>query len=210
MLRLEANLRNYYGDEEYEKQLATSVTIARMISQFAHRDQKRLDSSPYYNHPYSMAVTFRYLTCMDNPHFDSDKLYSYDIPYDGVIELCLLHDVVEDTEYTEDEIADIFYDNGLETYYNLYIKEPLHLIAHDKSEPYPVYIEKVCKNPISAMVKMLDLQNNLEPFSLDVLGDKELKRAQDYYKYIKVINDEYHFIEKLHLFQESIIKANEE
>ena len=205
MLKLEKDLRKAYGDE-YDNQTRSSVVIALSIAMFAHRNQYRLDGSLYYTHPHSLAKAFKEMICIDNENFDYDDLLGCGVPFQGVLEVCWLHDVIEDTEYTEKEIEDIYCSKNLGLYYKQYIKSPLLLITHDKEEPYPSYIEKVCQNPISALVKLLDLRDNLDPMSLDKLDNRQLKRGQDYYKYIKVINDKYHFVERIQLYRHVYIK----
>lgn len=195
MLKLEKDLKEALG-ERFTKRMATSVGIAKSIAEIAHKGQKRLDGSGYLTHPMNMATYFYYdLAKVYHNEFDVDDLHLFKLPYSGVLEVCLLHDVLEDTSYTEEEIADVFSNHEMKNYYEMYIKQPLLLITHDKSEPYPIYIDKVCENPISALVKFLDLFDNTNPFSLDKFEDKELKRMQDYCLYLKTINDKYHFIE---------------
>ena len=194
MMKLEKDLQEYYKDE-YEKHMSTSVSIARAIAIMAHLNQKRLCGVPYVSHPYGLASMFKTLTFMDYDGFDEDDVYRFNIPVSGILELCWLHDVVEDTIYTEEEIRDVFNSHGLGDFYDAFIHKPLLLITHDKSEPYPSYIDKVCSNVYSALVKLLDMNDNLTLWSLDHLGDKEVKRIADYASYAKTINDKFHFIE---------------
>ena len=82
------------------------------------------------------------------------------IPYDGVQEVCMLHDVIEDTEITIDEIGEIYSDFGLERYFRLYIKEALLLVTHDKNEDYLVYIKKLLFNPTFLAFSLVSLDNH--------------------------------------------------
>ena len=149
-----------------------------------------------------MTMHYRDITGLNDEGYDDyDKEFviAIGIPVDGVQELCLLHDVVEDTEYLEEDIEDVYESAGLGRFYKLYIKEPLKLITHDKSEPYEIYIQKVIKHPTSALVKFLDLIDNSYPLTLDRLGDKEVDRLQRYASYMKTINDKYSFIFSLNM-----------
>ena len=137
MLRLEKELREKLKDN-YEYHMVTSVGVAREIARHAHRNQKRLCGSPYILHPYRIADTYLQLISERDRNFDVDELCHHGIPFEGVVEVAWLHDVLEDTEYKEEEIADIYKNQGLETYYRLYIKTSLLLITHDKSESYPL------------------------------------------------------------------------
>ena len=195
MLKLEKDLKRHLGDK-YDDKMLHPINISLEIAEYAHRNQKRLDGTPYILHPCAMFCAFKELSETANGDRDKELLMMLGIPGPGVFEVCLLHDVVEDTEYTFEDIAEIFYDKGYKDYFNDCILEPLTLITHNKKEPYPIYIDKVITNPISALVKMLDLSNNLIPFSLNRLEEKEYRRMLNYVKYLKVINDKYHFIER--------------
>ena len=52
-------------------------------------------------------------------------MYKHNIPFEGVQEVALLHDVLEDTEITLNEIEGMFNDFGYATYFELYIKQAL-------------------------------------------------------------------------------------
>ena len=194
MKKLEQDLRNYLGDK-FDKCMRNTESIARVVAKFAHRGQVRENGTEYFKHPESLAKHYRSLAKLDDVLFDEVNLNIYHIPYEGVVELCYLHDVLEDTIYTNEDIKDLFINLGKGDYHKEYIETPLLLITHNKTEPYESYIAKVITNIRSALVKFLDLYDNLYPFSLKHLGDKELDRMQRYCKYLKVINDEYGFIE---------------
>ena len=199
MLKLEKNIREILKDD-YERYMSTSVSIAKLIAEVAHKRQTRLDGTSYINHPSHMVKLYEDLVQIYRNDFDSDEIYGLDLPYDGVIEVCWLHDVIEDTEYTLEEIEDIYIKQDLGRYFDIYIKNPLILITHIKSEPYPIYTEKVCQNNISALVKFLDLYDNSNPFTLDKFEESELKRMSDYLSYMKIINDKYDYIQKFNLY----------
>lgn len=199
MLKLEKKIREILKDN-YERYMCTSVSIAKSIAEVAHKDQKRLDGTSYINHPASMVKLYEDLIQIHKNDFDGDLIYGLDLPYDGVIEVCWLHDVLEDTEYTLEEIEDIYEKQDLGRYFNIYIKNPLILITHIKSEPYPDYIDKVCENNISALVKFLDLYDNSNPFTLDEFNELELKRMINYVTYMKTINDKFDYIRKFNMY----------
>lgn len=207
MLRLEKELRERMKDN-YDFYMVTSVGIAKEIAKHAHKDQKRLSGAPYILHPYRVMDTFRQLASEDGKHFDHDELHEYGIQSEGVLEVAWLHDVLEDTDYTEEEIADIYKNQDLETYYETYIKNPLLLITHDKTESYPIYIEKVCQNPISALVKFLDLNDNSCVLELEKLTDFEVDKIHKYTLFMRRINDQYHFIERLNSYNRFLENAN--
>lgn len=195
MLKLLKDLKDEWKGE-YEDSFTSSVVIAMNIAFYAHRDASRVNGDAYITHPKALADHFSFLSQIDESDFDENNLYKVGLHYQGVLEVCWLHDVIEDTPYTIEDIQEVFEDRGLKEYFDTFIKRPLELITHDKSEDYPIYIEKVCKNLTASIVKFLDLYNNSNPLTLDHLGDKELKRIQDYASYMKMINDEWHLIER--------------
>lgn len=174
----------------------TTIDVARVIARFAHSGQRRDNGTPYFDHP------CRCVDMIKDLLFPDDQEPGYivvedNLPRKGLLELAYLHDVVEDTEITHQNIKSIFSTYGYEEFFNKYIDESLKLITHDKKESYDVYIEKVLSNPASAFVKMVDLMDNLNLFGLSKLGEKEYERAQRYLRYYKTINDKHHFIERV-------------
>ena len=179
----------------------SSVYLAMEIMEYAHRNQKRENGEDYANHPARCLTAYRELIgigpdgdrVMDV--MDKDIMYRYNVPFDGVQEVCLLHDVVEDTEFTIDDIGEIYEECGFGNYFDLYIKDALKRITHDKSVEYGEYIKICLLNPISAMVKLIDLQDNLYLLDLIDFSEEKYHRAQGYLFFAFIINDAYHFLE---------------
>ena len=169
--------------------------IAYVIGDMAHIGQFRDNGHHYFTHPKRCVAMFYDLVSIEGWVRDR-VLLEHDIPY-GIVELSYLHDVVEDTELTHQDVKDIFTELGYRGFFEEYIDEPLKLITHDKSEDYETYIGKVMEHPTSAFVKMLDLADNMNLFGLGKLEDSELERVMRYAKYFKRINDKYHYLEKL-------------
>ena len=177
--------------------------ISYIIGDMAHSEQFRDNGHSYFSHPKHLVDMFYELVSIGG-WTCSSVLEENKIP-NGVVELAYLHDVVEDTELTHQDIKDIFRELGFEDFFDDYLDEPLKLITHDKSEDYDTYIEKVMKHPASSLVKMLDLADNMNLLGLGKLDDKEIDRVIRYAHYFKRINDKYHFLEKLKKsFKESI------
>lgn len=67
-----------------------------------------------------------------------------------------LHDVVEDTDYTFDDLMRI----GVESK----IVDALRLLTHDKADAYLDYVRRIAEsgNEIAITVKLNDLHHNLE------------------------------------------------
>lgn len=191
-------------EEELLKCDNYSVFLSMEICEYAHRNQKRENGEDYANHPFRCLGMYReFVGIIENDPFciDKDIMLKHGIPFDGVQELCLLHDVIEDTDFTVKDLEEIFDECGLKTYFSLYIETPLKLITHKKSDDYDEYISQVLKHPTSSLVKMLDLYDNLNPTSLNQLNEKEEKRMIDYLSYVIVINRAYDFVNNMNKYK---------
>lgn len=78
--------------------------------------------------------------------------------------VAVLHDVMEDTAWSEQQLTDA--DMLPEE-----IMIPLRLLTHKKTVPYEVYIENLCINPIANLVKFADVSDN--NFHLPQLADRD-------------------------------------
>ena len=191
-----------------KEQLATydlsSVYLAEEIMEYAHRNQKRVNHEEYANHPTRMLANYQSLLRINE--VDIDKLILSGIPFQGVQEVCILHDVIEDTDFTLEDIKDIFKEVGGLTHFEMWIEDALKRITHIKEMPYHEYINIVLENPISSLVKLLDLNDNLTLTSLTELDDEEIDRCHRYIEYARQINSKYHFLERIQEYRKEIQK----
>ena len=88
--------------------------------------------------------------------------------------VALLHDVVEDTNNTLDDIAAMGFGQD--------VVDALALMTHDKNVPYLDYVAKIKDNPIARTVKLADLAHNSDPTRLDVIDEKTKERLEKYKK----------------------------
>ena len=126
----------------------------------AHKDQRDKSGAPYVFHPFHLAeqMSDEYTVCA-----------------------ALLHDVVEDTDTTlEDLRLEGFPDEVLEA---------LALLTHDDGSPYMEYVARLKDNPIARAVKLADLSHNSDPTRLEVLDDYALARAEKYRAAIRFLNE---------------------
>ena len=98
----------------------------------AHRDQLDKGGMPYVFHPFHLAEQM----------LDEDTTV-----------LALLHDVVEDTTVTLEELAKIFPPE---------IIDALALLTHDDDTPYLEYVQRIKDNPLARTVKLADLMHNTD------------------------------------------------
>ena len=126
----------------------------------AHKDQVDKSGTPYVFHPFHLAEQ---------------------MPDEETTVAALLHDVVEDTDYTIRDLQSLgFPDNVLEA---------IALMTHDKAVPYMEYVEKIKKNRIAAVVKRADLIHNSDLSRLDTVDEKALRRVRKYKKAIELLGE---------------------
>lgn len=183
-----------------------SIHLAKEIMLFAHQNQKRVNGERYESHPLQCLKSYQEMLCMDSHVQLKELLDKYGIPFEGVQELCLLHDVVEDSELSFQDVEDIFKECGFEAYFERYISKPLKNITHDKKQCYEDYIQICIEHPTSALVKMLDMQDNMDVFSLTAFGEENYKRTNQYLHFMYLINQKFHFIENAEKYRR---KTNE-
>ena len=137
----------------------TPLTKKAMILCFeAHKHQRDKSGLPYVFHPIHLAEQM-------------------DDEYSTVT--ALLHDVVEDTDYTPEDLRRMGYPEP--------VLEALHLLTHDDAVPYMDYVVAIKSNPIARKVKLADLRHNSDLTRLDVINEKALKRVQKYQEAIKFL-----------------------
>lgn len=112
----------------------SDIDKAIEIASKAHAADYDLDGNPTILHP--LAVGMMGTT-------DTERIVGF------------LHDVVEDTKYTFEDLKDEGFSEEI-----IYT---LRLLTHDKHTPYMEYIERICKsgNQAAINVKLNDLKHNL-------------------------------------------------
>ena len=126
----------------------------------AHKEQVDKSGMPYVFHPFHLAEQM------------TDETTTV---------VALLHDVVEDTELTFDDLEKQGF--GEE------IISVLKLLTHNDDTPYMDYVAKIKNNKIATAVKLADLRHNSDLTRLDVVDEKALKRKEKYEKAIKLLTE---------------------
>ena len=117
----------------------------------AHKEQLDKSGLPYVFHPFHLAEQMtEELSCT----------------------VALLHDVVEDSDYSLDDLAKMGFDGR--------VIEAVALMTHTEDVPYMEYVEKIKTNPIATAVKLADLRHNSDSSRLDTLTEWDLKREAKY------------------------------
>jgi (p)ppGpp synthase/HD superfamily hydrolase len=95
----------------------------------------------------------------------------------------VLHDVVEDTEWTLEALA-------AEGFSKEVINALRCVTKVSENENYDDFIDRVKKNPLAVAVKINDLTDNMDIHRLPYLSDKDVKRLKKYLKaYKKLIGE---------------------
>ena len=92
--------------------------------------------------------------------------------------VAILHDVVEDTVITF---------NQLEEDFSGRVIEALKLLTHDKSVPYDDYIINLKDNPIAKKVKLADLKHNSDSSRLEHITTKDINRLEKYKNALNIL-----------------------
>ena len=117
----------------------------------AHKDQVDKTGLPYVFHPFHLAEQM------------TDELSTV---------CALLHDVVEDTSYTFDDLKKMGFPQA--------VIDVLTLLTHEEGVPYMEYVEMLSVNPTARQVKIADLRHNSDLTRLDTVDEWALKRNEKY------------------------------
>ena len=127
-----------------------SLKKAYDIAVNAHKFKFDLAGQPYINHPITVANMVR---------GKKAKI------------VALLHDVIEDSDYT---LADI------EKYFDKDICEAVRLITREKGANYFKYISVLKDNKLARKVKIADLKHNMDVSRLKVITGHDVNRLKKY------------------------------
>ena len=95
--------------------------------------------------------------------------------------VALLHDVMEDTDFTLTDLQAI----GI----SAAAQEALLLLTHNDAVPYLEYVAALAGNPLATKVKLADLRHNSQLSRLDVVREKDLARRAKYDKARAILGD---------------------
>ena len=126
----------------------------------AHKNQVDKSGMPYVFHPFHLAEQMK----------DERTTVA-----------ALLHDVVEDTEYTWNDLRKRQIPEE--------VLSALALLTHNDGTPYLDYVARLKSNPIARAVKLADLRHNSDLSRLDRVKDEDLKRVEKYKQAIAILND---------------------
>lgn len=129
----------------------------------AHHGQYDVSGVPYIFHPYHLAEQFNSET-----------------------EVCaaLLHDVIEDTDITLEELCEEFPHK---------VTDAVRLLTHTDGEDYFDYVMKLKDNPVARAVKLADLRHNMDESRFtgvkDVSEEQRIRWREKYSRAYDILTD---------------------
>ena len=124
----------------------------------AHKGQTDKCGIPYVFHPYHLAE-----------QMDTEE----------TITAALLHDVVEDTDVTMEDLEKEGFPPA--------VLKALALLTHDPAVPYMEYVAALKADPIARAVKIADLTHNSDLSRMDEVNERDLVRVGKYQKALQLL-----------------------
>ena len=126
----------------------------------AHKEQLDKSGIPYVFHPFHLAEQMK------------DEQTTI---------VALLHDVVEDSNFTLEDLKEEGFDNK--------VLEAVALLTHGKDVKYLDYVLEIKKNPIAKAVKIADLKHNSDLSRIENVDQKVLERREKYLKALALLEE---------------------
>ncbi len=141
--------------------LYTPLTKKAMIICFeAHKYQKDKSGLPYVFHPFHLAEQM------------NDETTTI---------IALLHDVVEDTDITFDDLKSAGFPEE--------VTDALRLLTHSPDVPYMDYIANIKNNKSAKEVKLADLRHNSDMSRYDTVTERDIERQKKYLQAINILSE---------------------
>lgn len=153
--------------------LETQLEIAQIIVRQAFKDKTDKCGEPYIGHIYKVEELVRQRAS----EFTDNSEYLLILRI-----IAILHDLLEDCQYwNEQSLKDIFNDEIIDVVLLLTIKQP---------QDYFSYIRKVKENKLATIVKIADLEHNMDltRFKNKNLSTDDLTRTGKYHSAWLILN----------------------
>lgn len=124
----------------------------------AHKEQTDKSGMPYVFHPFHLAEQ---------------------MTTEATVVTALLHDVVEDTDYTLADLAEMGFGDE--------VIAALKLLTHTDGVDYMDYVRAIKTNPIAKAVKLADLRHNSDPTRVDTPDERMRARWEKYRQAIALL-----------------------
>ena len=126
----------------------------------AHKEQTDKSGMPYVFHPFHLAEQ---------------------MTTEETTIVALLHDLVEDTDYTIEDLTNMGFDKA--------VTDAIALMTHADDVDYMDYVRQIKENPIAKTVKLADLRHNSDLTRLDVVDEYAISRREKYKKAIALLEE---------------------
>ena len=126
----------------------------------AHKEQLDKNGMPYVFHPFHLAEQ---------------------MTTEETTIVALLHDLVEDTDYTIQDLVNMGFDKN--------VTDAIMLMTHADNVEYMDYVCNIKENSIAKQVKLADLKHNSDLTRLDTVDEKALARREKYLKAIALLEE---------------------
>ena len=140
-----------------------------LINMYFH-DKKDKDGNSYLDHLWNVASAIEREASIEVV----DRQSSKGIFYQKAFIVALLHDILEDTDTTEEELYKIGCDDEI-------VKAVKSVTRKQEEKYYFDFIERVSQNDIGRLVKKYDLEDNMDIRRLKTFGDYEQKCLKKYW-----------------------------
>lgn len=141
--------------------MSNPVEAARQLATTAHAGQVDKSGQPYIGHPARVAARTR-----DRGEGDAVEVVAW------------LHDVVEDTAVTRDDI---------EAQFGREISDAVDAITRRPAEDSDAYYARVAANSVALRVKNADIEDNLDPKRTDQLDPETRQRLAEKYAHARAV-----------------------
>lgn len=135
---------------------------AMVIAYQAHKDKLDKSGIPYIFHPLHLAEQMK---------------------TEEAVIVALLHDVVEDTDWSMDDLVQEGFSKD--------VISALELLTHNKDTDYLEYVRQIkqSSNPYAIAVKLADLRHNSDTSRLDHIDEDTMKRIEKYAEAIGILTE---------------------
>ena len=126
------------------------VAFAQALAEYAHSGQVDKGGQPYINHPLAVAGK---------------------VTGDDLKVIALLHDVLEDTFVSYDTLVNLFGQR---------IADAVNALTRKQDETYEAFIDRVRLDDLARIVKLADLEHNMDLSRIQNPGEADLRRVEKY------------------------------
>jgi (p)ppGpp synthase/HD superfamily hydrolase len=135
------------------------IKVADLVARMAHHEQVDKIGMAYIEHPRTVASFVE---------TEEEKV------------VALLHDVLEDSFLTAEDLRPVFGDK---------ITDTVVLLTKQEGEDYFAYIERIKEDPLATKVKLADLRHNTDRARLLEPTDVDYARWEKYEKAKKILEE---------------------